>query len=66
MEILVDENNILSIENPNIPKNKEYYYNVSGYTFSDFDKCISFSLKKELENRGYEICFKNYQSLKVF
>ncbi len=28
--------------------------------FSDFDKCISFSLKKELENRGYEICFKNY------
>lgn len=28
--------------------------------FADFDKCISFSLKKELENRGYEICFKNY------
>jgi hypothetical protein len=38
MKILVDDNNILSIENPNIPRNKEYFYNVSGYAFSDFDK----------------------------
>lgn len=28
--------------------------------FSDFDRCISFSLKKEMEKSGYEICFKNY------
>lgn len=28
--------------------------------FSDFDKCISFSLKRELEKQGFEICFKNY------
>ncbi len=27
--------------------------------FSDFDKCISYSLKKELERKGYEISFKN-------
>ena len=28
--------------------------------FSDFDRCISFSLKKEMGKLGYEICFKNY------
>lgn len=28
--------------------------------FSDFDSCISFSLKKEMKKLGYEICFKNY------
>ncbi|MBD5482601.1 MAG: hypothetical protein HDR15_08815 [Lachnospiraceae bacterium] len=28
--------------------------------FSDFDRCISFSLKKEMEKLGYEICFRNY------
>lgn len=28
--------------------------------FSDFDRCISFSLKKEMEKQKYEICFKNY------
>lgn len=26
----------------------------------DFDKCISFSLKKELNNRNIEVCFKSY------
>ena len=33
--------------------------------FSDFDKCISYSLKKELERKGIEICFKNtfYEAL---
>lgn len=33
--------------------------------FSDFDKCISYSMKKELEKRGLEICFKNtfYEAL---
>jgi hypothetical protein len=38
MKILVDDNNVLAIENENIPKNKEYSHNVSGYVFSDFDK----------------------------
>jgi hypothetical protein len=38
MKILVDDNNILSIENENIPQVKQYSYNVSGYSFSDFDK----------------------------
>lgn len=33
--------------------------------FIDFDKCISYSLKKELEKNGLEICFKNtfYEAL---
>jgi len=38
MKILVDKNNILVIENPNIPETKEYCHNVSGYEFCDFDK----------------------------
>ncbi len=33
--------------------------------FSDFDKCISYSLKKELERNNINICFKNtfYEAL---
>jgi hypothetical protein len=38
MRITVDDNNILSIENENIPQVKKYTYNVDGYSFSDFDK----------------------------
>lgn len=49
MKILVDDNNILAIENPNIPKNKEYFYNVSGYDFSDFDKWIIVYHKKQFK-----------------
>ena len=49
MKILVDDNNILSIENPNIPRNKEYSYNVSGYVFSDFDKWIIVYHKKQFK-----------------
>ena len=49
MKILVDDNNILSIENPNIPRNKEYYYDVSGYSFSDFDKWIIVYHKKQFK-----------------
>ncbi len=49
MKILVDDNNILAIENPNIPKNKEYSYNVSGYDFSDFDKWIIVYHKKQFK-----------------
>jgi len=49
MKILVDDNNILSIENPNIPKVKKYSYDVSGYNFSDFDKWIIVYHKKQFK-----------------
>jgi hypothetical protein len=38
MKILIDQSNILTIENPNIPKIKEYTNIASGYKFSDYDK----------------------------
>ena len=28
--------------------------------FSDFGKCISFSMKKEIEKKGYKICFNGF------
>lgn len=41
-------------------KNAKPYLVVPVYSdFSDFDKCISYSMKKELEKKGLEICFKN-------
>ena len=49
MKILIDDNNILSIENPNIPQTKEYSYNVSGYCFSDYDKWIIVYHKKQFK-----------------
>ena len=49
MKILIDDNNILSIENPNIPQTKEYSYDVSGYSFSDFDKGIIVYHKKQFK-----------------
>ncbi len=49
MKILVDDNNILSIENENIPQVKQYSYNVSGYSFSDFDKWIIVYHKKQFK-----------------
>lgn len=37
------------------------YMSVPIYSdFSDFDRCILFSLKKEMKKLGYEIYFKNY------
>lgn len=50
----------------NFAKNNKPYLVVPVYSdFSDFDKCISYSLKKELERKGLEICFKNtfYEAL---
>lgn len=38
MRIEKDHNNLLTIINENIPKTKEYTYNVGGYIFTDFDK----------------------------
>lgn len=49
MKITVDDNNILSIENDNIPQVKKYTYNVNGYTFSDFDKGIIVYHKKQFK-----------------
>lgn len=40
---------------------KKPYFVVPVYSdYLDFDKCISFSLKKELERNGYSVVFKNY------
>lgn len=47
-------------------KNAKPYLVVPVYSdFSDFDKCISYSMKKELEKKELEICFKNtfYEAL---
>lgn len=41
--------------------NEKPYLVVPVYAnFNEFDKCITFSLKKELERNGIEICFKSY------
>lgn len=47
MKIIIDQNNLLTIVNENIPQTKEYAYNVSGYLFSDYDKGIIVLHKKE-------------------
>jgi hypothetical protein len=47
MNIQINKNNLLTIFNENIPQTKEYTYNVSGYTFSDFDTGIIVLHKKE-------------------
>lgn len=49
MKICIDDNNILVIENENIPQVKKYTYNVSWYTFSDFDKWIIVYHKKQFK-----------------
>ena len=49
-------------------KDKKPYLVVPVYSdFSDFDKCISYSLKKELERNELDICFKNtfYEALSL-
>ncbi len=49
MEILIDKNNLLVIENPNIPKIKEYDFVASGYRFGDYDKWIVVYHKKQIK-----------------
>jgi hypothetical protein len=49
MKILVDQNHLLVVENPNIPKLKEYEYNTSGYCFCDYDKGIVVYHKKHIK-----------------
>jgi hypothetical protein len=49
MKILIDQNDLLVIENPNIPKLKEYINIASGYQFSDYDKWIIVYHKKEIK-----------------
>ena len=47
MKLAIDQNNLLVIENPNIPQTKEYNYNVGGYEFSSFDKWVIVYHKKQ-------------------
>ena len=49
MKLYIDQNNLLVIENPNIPQDKEYHYNVSGYEFSSFDKWLIVYHKKQFK-----------------
>ncbi len=49
MKLAIDQNNLLVIENPNIPQNREYNYNTSGYEFSSFDKWIIVYHKKKFK-----------------
>jgi hypothetical protein len=49
MQILIDKNNLLVIENPNIPKLKEYDLVASGYRFGDYDKWIVVYHKKQIK-----------------
>ena len=49
MRILVDNNNLLCIENPNIPQLKEYRFSVYGYLFSSFDKWMIVLHKKDIK-----------------
>lgn len=43
-----------------VEKEKPYLIVPIYSNFSDFDKCITFSLKKELERNNIDICFKSY------
>lgn len=47
MRIEIDKNNLLTIFNENIPQTKEYTHSAGGYLFSDFDKWMIVSHKKE-------------------
>ena len=49
MKITFDANNLLVIENPNIPQVKEYTYETSGYRFSSYDKGIIILHKKDFK-----------------
>ena len=49
MKLTIDQNNLLVIENPNIPQSKEYNYNVGGYEFSSFDKWLVIYHKKQFK-----------------
>jgi len=49
MKLAIDQNNLIVIENKNIPQNKEYCYNVSWYEFCDFDKWIIVYHKKQFK-----------------
>jgi hypothetical protein len=49
MKILIDQNNLLGIDNPNIPKLKKYSNIASGYRFSSYDKWIIVYHKKEIK-----------------
>ena len=49
MKLSIDKNNLLVVENKNIPQNKEYCHNVSGFDFCDFDKWLIVYHKKQFK-----------------
>ncbi|HCB52116.1 TPA: hypothetical protein DEP21_06205 [Patescibacteria group bacterium] len=49
MKLVIDQNNLLSIDHPGIPQLKEYTYEVSGWKFSDWDKGMIVLHKKEFK-----------------
>lgn len=63
MHLQIDQNNILSINHPNIPNSKEYRNLVSGYSFSSTDKWILVYHKKQIKT----ISLKNlWENISVF
>lgn len=63
MHLQIDQNNILSINHPNIPNSKEYRNLVSGYSFSSTDKWILVYHKKQIKI----ISLKNlWENISVF
>ncbi len=49
MKIWIDQNNLVSIQNPNIPQNRQFQQNIGWYFFSDFDKWILVWHKKQIK-----------------
>ncbi len=49
MQLSIDKNDLLVIENPNIPETKEYCQNVSGFDFCSFDKWLIIYHKKQFK-----------------
>lgn len=49
MKLVVDQNNLITIEHPEIPKIKEYTYEVAWLRFSDWDKWMIVLHKKDFK-----------------
>jgi hypothetical protein len=49
MNIRIGKDNLLCIQNENIPQTKEYTYSAGGYIFSDFDKGMVVLHKKDFK-----------------
>lgn len=49
MKIVIDQNNLLSIDHPELPKIREYVYEVGWWRFSDWDKWLVVLHKKDFK-----------------